>query len=93
MDLIQYIETNRPDILKEYEIYKIATENPQSLIGRKVISIRSGFSSFGGTEMIIKSINKNSVRFIPIPGSSFADDGTTWSTQLDSLHKDVKFLD
>lgn len=92
MDLIQYIETNHSDLLKEYEIYKIATENPKSLIGRKVISIRSGFSSLRGTEMIIKSINNNSVRLIPIHGS-FYDDGTTWGTELDSLHKNVRFLD
>jgi hypothetical protein len=52
-----------PNFLDKYEVFKAT---PADLIGKKVISIRSGFStSNGGQVMIIDKADEHMIHFIP----------------------------
>jgi hypothetical protein len=52
-----------PMFQEKYEVHKAT---PQDLIGKKVLSIRSGFSTSGGGQvMIIDEADENFIHFIP----------------------------
>lgn len=54
MELEEFVKEVRPLVLEQFKISKI---EPIDLIGKEVISIRSGFSSgSGGQEMIVEDV-------------------------------------
>lgn len=91
LTLEEYISTYAPKVIKRYEVYQ-AAQNPDSLIGRKVESVVSGFGSFGGTKMIIDSIGGNYVSFIAAPDALEHHKNGKWGCPLDELHTHVEFI-
>lgn len=62
MTLEEFAKANVPNIQERLEVYN---SSPQDLIGRKVSSIRSGFSNTGGGQiMIIDSADEKRIHFI-----------------------------
>jgi hypothetical protein len=74
------------------ERYKIYSMTPEELLGKKVISIRSGFTSSGGGQiMLIDSIEGNNVHFKPTEESININkiNHLGWGCGLDELPHSV----
>lgn len=74
-----------PDIKERYDMYKMS---PDQLIGKKVISIRSGFSNSGGGQvMFINNADNNMIYLIPCKESSIYVNATTsWQCKYTEKH-------
>lgn len=90
--LEDYIRENDPNTVtkleKQLEIFKIIKTDPQLLIGKTVIAIRSGFScgSGGGTVMIVDKIDsKGYVSLISPPNT----EKSSWGSNLKELPASV----
>ena len=63
----------RDPLLKaKWEVYQMPLND---LIGKKVVSIRSGFSSSGGQIMVVESIDRKDVHLKPTDGSRNVREG------------------
>ena len=68
----QFAATKVPLLKARWEIYNIS---PKDLVGKKVVSIRAGFSSEGGQVMLVQTANSKYVHLNPTNESINIGDG------------------
>ena len=91
-DIKSLLEFARTNILQFEERYEMFATKPEDLIGKKVISIRSGFSSEGGQVMIVESINGDNVYLIPCEESINIHEGHKgWGCKVNEICNSVIF--
>lgn len=91
-DIISVLAFANANIPLFAERYEISITKPEDLIGKKVISIRSGFSSEGGQVMIVESINGDNVYLIPCEESINIHEGHTgWGCRVNEICNSVIF--
>lgn len=76
------------------EKYEMFLAKPEDLVGKKVISICSGFScSGGGQVMVVESIEDNVIILGPCEEtySSAKERNVRWSTNFKDKHKSIIF--
>lgn len=81
-----------PNFNERWEVYN---SKPEDLIGRKVISITSGFSTTGGGQiMIIDDANEHQIHFISCEESRNVDERHLgWGCSYDERHNKFIFID
>lgn len=78
-----------PLLNKQYEISLLSIEE---LIGKKVVSIRGGFSGYAGVKLIINSIYGNNILSLSRLNSNMHKD-TKYSVSYDEIPTSVILLD
>ena len=75
-----------PDIMKKYEIY---TMYKPDLVGKKVISIRSGFSAGAGQIMTVSEVDDKRIILIPNELSKNVNNAHLgWMSEISECHND-----
>lgn len=92
---IDFVDELYPKLRERYEIYSTLRQDPESLIGKKVISIRGGFSShIGGQIMTISEISFNEdygvqqIILKPNELSTVRLDSSGWGSTKEEAHND-----
>ncbi len=93
MSFEDFVQRNYPDAFDKYQLQERLNNKPETLIGIEVISIRSGFSSSGGTHMTIDDINSELVHFVPNKNSKLYHETIGWCCKLDEFITSVKLAD
>ena len=88
MDFKNFVKAIVPNIEDRWEI---AQMTPEQLIGKKVISIRSGFSNSGGGQiMLVDEADTKRVHFVPTEESTDRHEGHLgWSCEFQNISHSV----
>jgi hypothetical protein len=87
MTILDFAITLVPDLMEKWELYNMT---PEELIGKKVVTIRSGFSGGPGRICVISEADEENITFSPCVESMVEAGHLGWGCKYSERHNTFK---